>query len=263
MGRTVFKQMRKSARCVFQQPAIAVFRRFYRLAFACMHTAMRRLYHWPLDPAARTVRLALGEKRLGVDLVETRPWAAHGDIEHLAPGAAAPALLDTGEEGRIIALGSQAILEYLEEAHASHRLMPLGRQDRAEARRIWRWCEDSFTIVNETLLAERVTQWIRRERAPDSGALRKGAHALRGRLTFLNALAEQRSYLAGRHLSLADLSAAAQLSSVDYFGDIDWATVPDLKSWYARLKSRPSFRQLLSERIHGTRAADHYANLDF
>ena len=224
---------------------------------------MMKLYHWPLDPAARTVRLALGEKRLAFEPVETRPWATHPEVERLAPGAAAPALLASGEDGRIVLLGSHAILEHLEETSASVRLLSSARQERAEARRLWRWCEDAFSAVNQTLLAERVSQWVRRDREPDSTALRRGAHALRGRLTFLNALAEQRSYLAGRHLSLADLSAAAQLSSLDYFGDMDWATVPDLKSWYARLKSRPSFRPLLSERIDGTRAAGHYANLDF
>ncbi len=222
-----------------------------------------KLYHWPLDPAARTVRLALGEKRLAFEQVETRPWASHPEVERLAPGAAAPALLASGEDGRIILLGSHAILEHLEETSPSVRLLPAARQERAEARRLWRWCEDAFAIVNETLLAERITQWVRRKREPDSAALRKGAHALRGRLTFLNALAEQRSYIAGRHLSLADLAAAAQLSSLDYFGDVDWTSVPDLKSWYARLKSRPSFRPLLSERIDGTRAAGHYPNLDF
>lgn len=224
---------------------------------------MIKLYHWPLDPAARTVRLALGEKQLAFEPVETRPWAAHPEVEHLAPGAAAPALLSSGEDGRIVLLGSHAILEHLEEVFTATRLLSNTRQERAEARRLWRWCEDAFAIVSETLLTERVTQWVRREREPDSAALRKGAHALRGRLTFLNALAEERSYLAGRHLSLADLSAAAHLSSLDYFGDVDWSTVPDLKSWYARLKSRPSFRPLLSERIDGTRAARHYADLDF
>ena len=224
---------------------------------------MRRLYHWPLDPVARTVRLALAEKRLGIDLAETRPWVVHPDIEKLAPGAAAPALVDTGDEGRIALLGSHAILEYLEDVHPSPRLLPSGRQEAGEARRLWRWCEDAFGVVNETLLSERVVQWVRRDREPDSGNLRKGAHALRGRLTFLNALTETRSYVAGRHLSLADLSVAAHLSSLDYFGDIDWATVPDLKAWYGRMKSRPSFRQLLADRIDGARPAAHYGNLDF
>ena len=105
--------------------------------------------------------------------------------------------------------------------------------------------------------------WVRRDREPDSAALRKGAHALRGRMTFLNALAENGSFLAGRSLSLTDLSAAAHLSCYDYFGDVQWDAVPDLRDWYARLKSRPSFRPLLADRVDGARPAKHYADLDF
>lgn len=224
---------------------------------------MKRLYHWPLDPVGRTARLALGEKAVPFEAVETRPWAIHPEVEGLAPGAAPPALTDRTDEGRLVLLGSHAMLEYLEEAHPTPRLLPAGRQDRAEARRLWRWSEDSFQVVMDNLLAERVTQWVRRDRQPDSGALRKGAHALRGRLTFLNALTETRSYMAGRHFSLADLSVAAHLSCLDYFGDVDWEPIPDLRAWYGRLKSRPCFRPLLLDRIEGTRPSSHYADLDF
>ena len=224
---------------------------------------MKRLYHWSLDPVARTARLALAEKRIGFEEVETRPWAVHPDMERLGPGAAPPAFIDSGGEGRITLLGSHALIEYLDDAYPNPRLIPAGHQDAAETRRLWRWCEDSFQVVTETLLAERTAQWVRRDREPDSGALRKGAHALRGRLTFLNALTETRSYVAGRHLSVADLAVAAHLSSLDYFGDVDWSAVPDLRAWYARLKSRPSFRSLLSDRIEGTRPSAHYTNLDF
>ena len=224
---------------------------------------MKKFYHWPLDPMARTVRVALGEKRLPFEAAETRPWSVHPDVERLAPGAAPPALIDQTTEGRIVLLGSQAMVEFLETAYPGARLIPAGQQDAAEARRLWRWCEDAFQVVHDNLLAERISQWVRRDRQPDSGALRKGAHALRGRLTFMNALAEQRSYLAGRHMSVADVSAAAHLSVLDYFGDVDWETVPDLRAWYARMKSRPSFRPLLEDRIEGTRPAKHYADLDF
>ncbi|MEM1105572.1 MAG: glutathione S-transferase family protein [Pseudomonadota bacterium] len=224
---------------------------------------MKRLYHWMLDPVGRTARLALAEKRIAFEAVETRPWAVHPDMESLGPGAAPPAFIDTGSEGRITLLGSHALLEYLEATYPSARLIPAGHQDAGEARRLWRWCEDSFQVVTETLLAERIAQWVRRDRQPDSAALRKGAHALRGRLTFLNALAETRSYLAGRHLTVADLAVAAHLSSVDYFGDLDWSAVPDLRAWYGRMKSRPSFRGVLADLVEGTRPAAHYADLDF
>ena len=88
-------------------------------------------------------------------------------------------------------------------------------------------------------------------------------HALKGHMTFLDALSGQRAYLAGRSLTIADLSVAAHLSAYDYFGDVPWDLTPDLKDWYSRIKSRPSFRTLLADRIDGTRPPKHYADLDF
>ena len=223
---------------------------------------MKRLFHWPLDPLARTVRLVLGEKGLDAALELSLPWAPNPEVSRLAHGAVSPALVDQGGHGRVVTAGPQAICEYLEDEGGT-RLLPLGPQDKAEARRLWRWCEDAFSDVNASLLTERVSQWIRRDRQPDSTRLRKGSHALRGRMTFLNALCEERNYLAGRHLSIADLSAAAHLSAYDYFGDVPRENAPDLREWYARIKSRPSFRPLLSDRVDGARPAKHYADLDF
>ena len=225
---------------------------------------MKRLYHWPLDPHGRTVRLALGEKNHTAELVESPPWSPHPDVSRFAPGARAPMLVDTdGTGGRVAASGTRAILEHLEETSRDIRLLPITPHDRAEARRIWQWCEESMADVNASLLAERVSQAVRRGRTPDSTALRTGAHALRGRLTVLNALAESRPWLAGRALSLADLSVAGHLSAYDYFGDVDWAGAPDLKAWYAKLKSRPAMRAVLADRLDGARPAAHYTDPDF
>ncbi len=223
---------------------------------------MRVLYHWPLDPASRTIRLALTEKQLEAEFRLSPPWKPDPEISRLAPGAASPVLIHQGSHGRLVASGTQAILEYLEE-EGGERLLPGAAQDRAEVRRLWRWCEDAFADVNASLLTERITMWIRRDREPDSAALRTGAHALRGRITFLNALAGQTAFLAGRNLSLVDLSAAAHLSCYDYFGDVQWDLVPELRVWYAQVKSRPSFRPLLADRVEGARPARHYADLDF
>jgi glutathione S-transferase len=35
------------------------------------------------------------------------------------------------------------------------------------------------------------------------------------------------------------------------------------KAWYARIKSRPSFRTILADRIKGANPSPHYANPDF
>lgn len=224
---------------------------------------MKRLWHWSIDPLARTVRLVLGEKRCAIDLVHVLPWAQPDELASMAPGARAPVMVDTSGEEKVSAVGTHAICEYLEETIPAPRLLPFVAQERAEARRLWRYSEDSFADVNATLLTERVNQWVRRVREPDSGALRTGVHALKSRMTFLNGLAESRPYMAGRMLTLADLSIAAHLSAYDYFGDVPWDMTPDLKAWYSRIKSRPSFRPLLADKVDGTRPARHYADLDF
>ena len=53
------------------------------------------------------------------------------------------------------------------------------------------------------------------------------------------------------------------MSVLDYLGEIDWSDAPTAKEWYQRLKSRPSFRPLLSERVRGVTPVPHYADLDF
>ena len=57
--------------------------------------------------------------------------------------------------------------------------------------------------------------------------------------------------------------AAAHLSALDYLGDVPWADHSGAKDWYARFKSRPSMRAILSDLISGIRPPAHYADLDF
>ena len=64
-------------------------------------------------------------------------------------------------------------------------------------------------------------------------------------------------------MSIADFAAAAQLSSLDYVGDVDWGRNAPLKEWYAKVKSRPAFRSLLADLVPGFTPPEHYADLDF
>jgi glutathione S-transferase len=64
-------------------------------------------------------------------------------------------------------------------------------------------------------------------------------------------------------MSYADLAAAAHLSVVDYLGDVPWDEDEAAKAWYARVKSRPSFRPLLADTHAGIPPSKTYADLDF
>ena len=99
--------------------------------------------------------------------------------------------------------------------------------------------------------------------AEDAAVIRLGFIALRHHLQYIGWLAETRKWLAGGAISLADFAAAAHLSALDFAGDVDWTISPPAREWYARMKSRPSFRAILSDRVPGTIPSAHYADLDF
>ncbi|MAP95039.1 MAG: glutathione S-transferase [Ponticaulis sp.] len=225
---------------------------------------MRKLFHWPLDPASRLVRLVLAEKQLEVELVISPPWKPAEEVTRLFSNPVGPVLVDRSQHGHVVANHTHAIVEFLEEAYPEFRILPPLAPDRAEARRLWRWVETRFeSEINGSILAERIAQAVQRTNVPDSTLLRRGAHALRSVLTYLNALCEETSYLTGRQPTIADLAAAANISALDYFGDVSWDNVPDLRDWYVRMKSRPCFRDLLKDTIVGAKPSAHYADLDF
>jgi glutathione S-transferase len=83
-------------------------------------------------------------------------------------------------------------------------------------------------------------------------------------LDYMTYLLEQHSWLAGKRLSMADLTAASHLSCLDYLGDVPWDDYPAVRDWYAVMKSRPGFRGLLADHLPGFPAPPpHYADLDF
>lgn len=221
---------------------------------------MRVLHHLPLSPFCRKVRLALAEKRLEFTLEIERVWESREEFLALNPAGRVPVLVD---EGRAIC-DSQVIGEYLEEAYGEVPLLPKAPLERAEARRLARWFDEIFhEEVTLKVLYEKVNKRLWRREAPDMAAIREGVSNLKGHLALIGKLAEERHWLAGEKLTLADLAAGAHLSCLDYLGDVPWNEHEGAKNWYARLKSRPSFRPLLADVIPGTPPARHYTNLDF
>tara|TARA_R110002051_G_scaffold103888_2_gene176340 strand:- start:568 stop:1251 length:684 start_codon:yes stop_codon:yes gene_type:complete len=222
------------------------------------------LFHFPFDPGSRTARLALGEARVEWSEVLVRPWEQGCPLGELNPSGMPP-VVQTTEAGKALTLCEPAaVLGWLEDRSKTPFLLPADPVERAEARRLVTWFDRRFTDeVNAVLLHERMEKPLLRLGPPEARALREGREALRAHLTMLEDLAAQRDWLAGRRLSQADIVAAAHLSVLDYFGEIAWKTYPALKTWYMKLKSRPCFRPLLSDRFQGLQPSAHYTDLDF
>ncbi|MBS0960132.1 MULTISPECIES: glutathione S-transferase family protein [Acetobacter] len=222
---------------------------------------MRTLFHHPMSPYCRNVRLVLGEKRLPFDTVIEPVWEKRPEFLALNPAGEVPVLC---EDNGLVVPDSRVICEYLEEAYSGTPLLGRTLAERVEVRRLVAWFGGHFARdVTDRFITERVFKRLSGQGNPDGSILREGYNAMKPRLKYINGLAENRNWLAGSFLSLADFSAAAHLSCLDFIGDIDWSRVPALRDWYARMKSRPCFRPLLSDRVSGITPPGHYANLDF
>jgi glutathione S-transferase len=224
----------------------------------------RTLHHFPLDPASRQVRLALGEKRLAFTDAPERVWEQRPDFLALNPSGLTPVLVELEKGQRTVICEVRAILEHLEEVAPEPNLLGRSAAERAETRRLMQWFDRKFdNEVNAWILREKMEKRLFGLGAPDLAALRKGRDALRTHLRYIESLLADRDWLTGSRLSLADFAAGAHLSVIDYFGDVPWREFPVAKTWYMKLKSRPCFKPLLTDRWPGMIAVGHYDDLDF
>ncbi len=221
---------------------------------------MNTLYHYPLSPFSRKVRLCMAEKKIEVGLVEERYWEQDTDFLRRNPAGQVPVLK---MDGRTMA-DSTAICEYLEETHPTPALMPKDPHARYEARRLVGWFDDKFyREVTVKLTGERVFRKVMGTGYPDSTNVKAGAKAIKYHLDYMAYLLEDRRWLGGNEMTLGDFAAAAQLSCLDYTSDVDWHRHEVVKDWYAKIKSRPAFRSLLADEVPGFQPSTQYADLDF
>ncbi len=218
------------------------------------------LIHHPVSPFSRKARIAMTEKRMLFVLKEEEPWRLSPDLYKLNPAGELPVFL---YDGNIIS-GNYAITEYLEEVSKDNKLLPTDIKARAEVRRLVDWFDIKFyKEVYRNIVFEKVHKRFGSGLAPDSRILKIGLNNLNFHLEYIDWLAERHNYLAGDEFSLADVTAAAHLSVIDYLGDIPWEGYKNAKLWYSKIKSRPSFKEILKDNIKGILPAKHYANLDF
>jgi glutathione S-transferase len=229
---------------------------------------MLTLFQQTLCPLSRYVRLILGEYGIDARLVEEPFWERREEFMLLNPAGQIPVLVADGQPA---IPGAAIIAEFIEETHpaaGADRLLPASVGQRVEVRRLASWFNDKFhSEVSGPLVTERVfKRHMTKEQGggpPDTEAMRAARRNIRYHLAYIGWLVQTRDWLAGERLSLADLAAAAHLSAADYLGDVPWNEDEAAKKWYARVKSRPSFRAILADRLAGSPPSTSYADLDF
>ena len=214
---------------------------------------MRRLIHLMLSPSCRLARLIVAEKRVACDPV-------------MAEDARNPLPVFIDLDGSR-AEGVLAIVDHLEAHYPDHPLAPAEDAARRESLRWLDWAMGPFhEQVTQRVVYEKAGQRYTgapARRGPDMNTIRAGREELKLALAAIGRAAETRGNLAARECSLGDLAVAAHLSALDYFGEVPWSEFAAAAEWYGRMKSRPSFRSLLGDRVPGQPPVSHYADLDF
>ena len=222
---------------------------------------MRTLYHLWLSPFCRKIRIVLAEKKLEAEMQVEPVWERRPQFLTLNPAGKVPVLVEP--EGTIVS-DSLVIAEFLEEVYPDPPLIGGTPAERAEIRRLVAWFDQKFNAeVTANLVGEKIMNRYLGLGEPDSRAIRAGHANIRIHLEYIGFLIQRRNWLAGDRMTLADIAAAAHLSCVDYIGDVPWEKHEDAKNWYARVKSRPSFRSILADHIPGLSPPKAYADLDF
>ena len=223
---------------------------------------MATLYHYPLCPFSRKIRLLLRERNIDPDLITEAFWQKRKEFIKTNPSGEVPVLIINNDK----ICGHYAITEFLEEEFDA--IFPENKKEKNECRRLIDWFDNKFYIeVLKIILHEKVErQFLSVKQGgglPRLERIKVAIHNMNYHLNYIDNILNERYCLTGESINTADFTAVAHISCLDYLGDIPWKKYPRVKDWYAKIKSRPSFRSLLTDQIMSIPPRGKYVSLDF
>ena len=222
---------------------------------------MYKLYYIPLNFYCRAARLILLEKNISFKIINEPYWKRREGFLKINPAGDLPVIVD---EENINIIGYESLVEYLDEKKIGKTLLGNNPKERLESRRLCNWVSRKLDKeVMKNILDERVFKGLKENNQPSTVALNAGRKNLKNHMSYFNWLLNRRSFLSGNKFNVADISLAAALSSLDYLNEVDWNNFEKVKNWYAVIKSRPTFRDILEESIFNISPSNHYKDLDF
>ena len=220
---------------------------------------MYTLHHYFLCPASRFIRLVLEEKKIKFNLQIEDYWDPQQSFLLMNPAGYFPIL--KSENGLPI-VGPSVIMEYLEESYEKNFLF--NKKFNSEIRRLVFWFENIFKQdIIFPILNEKIYKRFNENKNPDSNVLRKSIENLKFHLNYFNILVGENDWLVGDKISYADIFFAANMSVLDYIDELNFQGFDEIKEVYYKVKSRPSFKKILIDRIVGINPSKNYKNFDY
>jgi glutathione S-transferase len=222
---------------------------------------MLEVYHFPLCPFSRKLRIVLKEKKVEFELIQEPYWQRRTAFLKMNPAGETPVII---VDGKNIVASNNAIFEYIEETYPENKLIFGDIEQRNEIRRLSDWFDLKFyNEVTRYIFNEKITKTLAKGNEPNSQAIQAAKKNLAYHLDYISFLTRDNRYLVGNYPTMADFAAAAQISVLDFIGEIPWSSHANAKEWYARIKSRPSMKPILLDKIPNFYPPTYYSNPDF
>ncbi|MBN9542958.1 MAG: glutathione S-transferase family protein [Alphaproteobacteria bacterium] len=224
------------------------------------------LYYHSVCPKSRFVRILMQELDFEAEIKIEEYWKFRDNFLKINPAGDLPILVTKNEKTNKpqIITGIFAIFEYVIHHRQNNFLIDQNQYNMAEVRRLIEWCTvKMYNEVTMPLINEKIICYYRKDNSPNSQIIRNAKHNLNFHLEYLSMLLSENDWVAGNKISAADLFFASHISTLDYLGEISWPNYQTLKHWYMLIKSRPSFRNILNEKITGFAPSNSYELLDF
>ena len=221
---------------------------------------MLTLYHYQLCPSSRFIRLLLDEYKIEHIMQLENYWKPQDEFLLINPAGHLPVLIDNSN---FPIIGFNACVEYISDMDLKPNIFPDDYRKKAEIYRLYHWFDTLFKKeVLDPIIYEKVFSRVIENLTPNSLNLRNGMQNLGFHIKYLEYLLRDKDFLVADTITSCDFFAAANLSVLDYLGLLNLGNYPKLQVWYFKLKSRPSFRNILKDYIVGLTPHENYKLLD-
>ena len=138
------------------------------------------------------------------------------------------------------------------------------KKNENEIRRLLFWFETNFkNEIIIPLLKEKVFKRFEKNSVPNSHFIRTARSNLKYHMQYFNYLIKDHDFFVDDNLSYVDLFYGASLTVLDYIYELNFFEFEKLKNLYSIIKSRPSFKKILADRIIGVNPHSDYLKLDY
>ena len=221
---------------------------------------MITLYHYYLCSSSRYIRLILEEHNISYQTQLENYWKPQKDFLQLNPAGHLPVLIN---EENFPVIGANSCMEYIRDLKLRPNLFVDDYKEKAEINRLIHWFDVIFKKeVFDPIIYEKVFTRIIDNITPNSDNIRAALNNLDFHIQYFNHLLINKNYFIKDKLTYLDFLAAANFSILDYLGLLNLKSYENIKEWYFKVKSRPSFKTLLKDQMVGLNPHENYKEID-